>query len=283
MDAIMNLKKYAGAKGRSGSLAQFQSLIALFLLCLAISLLSDKFFTVANGWNVLRQISVNICISVGMTLVVLTAGIDLSVGSVLALCGALTAGLLKNGIEDINTEDPADIDVAKNDLIEMVNTVDPRFSINGAYAKLPQGVFDVHQAWSGDMIGAQYYTGNGITPEDLGYWFPEQGGGVINNDLMSIPSTAKNPVLAHLFLDFTLDAKHGLENFSWVGYQPPLKSMEADTLVADGYVPESVENAVVLQEQFDTNIRGLALSPQGDELWLAAWEEISSGASTGDN
>ncbi|MEI6946739.1 ribose ABC transporter permease [Paraflavisolibacter sp. H34] len=99
MDAIMNLKKNAGAKGRAGSLAQFQSLIALFLLCLAISLLSDKFFTVANGWNVLRQISVNICISVGMTLVVLTAGIDLSVGSVLALCGALTAGLLKNGIE----------------------------------------------------------------------------------------------------------------------------------------------------------------------------------------
>jgi ribose transport system permease protein len=47
----------------------------------------------------MRQISVNICISVGMTLVVLTAGIDLSIGSVLALCGAITAGLLKNGIE----------------------------------------------------------------------------------------------------------------------------------------------------------------------------------------
>jgi ribose transport system permease protein len=54
---------------------------------------------VANGWNVMRQISVNICISVGMTLGVLTAGIDLSVGSVLALCGAITAGLLKFGIE----------------------------------------------------------------------------------------------------------------------------------------------------------------------------------------
>ncbi len=78
---------------------KFQSLIALFILCVAISLVSDKFLTVANGWNVLRQISVNICLSVGMTLVVLTAGIDLSVGSVLALCGAITAGLLKNGIE----------------------------------------------------------------------------------------------------------------------------------------------------------------------------------------
>ncbi|MBD0367144.1 MAG: ribose ABC transporter permease, partial [Flavisolibacter sp.] len=86
-------------KQYSGHLAKFQSLIALFILCLVISLLSDKFLTIDNGWNVMRQISVNICISVGMTLVVLTAGIDLSVGSVLALCGAITAGLLKNGIE----------------------------------------------------------------------------------------------------------------------------------------------------------------------------------------
>lgn len=80
-------------------LARFQSLIALFVLCLGISLLSDKFLTADNAWNVLRQISVNVCISTGMTLVVLTAGIDLSVGSVLALCGAIAAGLLKNGIE----------------------------------------------------------------------------------------------------------------------------------------------------------------------------------------
>lgn len=80
-------------------LLRFQSLIALFLLCLGLSLLSDKFLSVSNLWNVMRQISVNICISTGMTLIVLTAGIDLSVGSVLALCGAITAGLLKNGIE----------------------------------------------------------------------------------------------------------------------------------------------------------------------------------------
>ncbi|WP_026713889.1 ABC transporter permease [Flavobacterium daejeonense] len=75
-----------------------QSLIALFLLCLFISLLSDKFMTSTNLWNVLRQISVNVCISVGMTLVVLMAGIDLSVGSVLGLSAAVCAGLLKSGL-----------------------------------------------------------------------------------------------------------------------------------------------------------------------------------------
>ncbi|MFD2164005.1 ABC transporter permease [Paradesertivirga mongoliensis] len=80
-------------------LARFQSSIALFVLCLALSILSDKFLTPENGWNILRQTSVNVCISVGMTLVVLTAGIDLSVGAVLALSGAVAAGLLKTGIE----------------------------------------------------------------------------------------------------------------------------------------------------------------------------------------
>lgn len=79
-------------------LKKSQSLIALFILCLVISLLSDKFLTTNNLWNVLRQISVNICISTGMTLVVLMAGIDLSVGSVLAFTSAVCAGLLKNGI-----------------------------------------------------------------------------------------------------------------------------------------------------------------------------------------
>jgi ribose transport system permease protein len=86
-------------KTYSKSLGRFQSLIALVILCIVLSIFTDNFFTPENGLNVLRQIAVNICIATGMTLIVLTAGIDLSVGSVLALCGAITAGLLKNGIE----------------------------------------------------------------------------------------------------------------------------------------------------------------------------------------
>lgn len=78
---------------------KFQSLIAILLLSAVLALMTDNFLTAENLWNVLRQISVNVCISVGLTLVILTAGIDLSVGSVLAFAGAVTAGLLKNGIE----------------------------------------------------------------------------------------------------------------------------------------------------------------------------------------
>jgi len=79
-------------------LARFQSLIALGAMVAVMALLSDKFLTADNSRNILRQISVNICLSVGMTLVVLTAGIDLSVGAILALSGAVAAGLLKNGL-----------------------------------------------------------------------------------------------------------------------------------------------------------------------------------------
>lgn len=79
-------------------LARFRSLLALALMVLALSLLSDRFLTPENGWNILRQISVNLCLSIGMTLVILSGGIDLSVGAILALAGAVSAGLLKNGL-----------------------------------------------------------------------------------------------------------------------------------------------------------------------------------------
>jgi ribose transport system permease protein len=79
-------------------LVRFQSLIALALMILALSLLSDNFLTPENGWNILRQISVNLCLSLGMTLIILAGGIDLSVGAILALSGAVAAGLLKNGV-----------------------------------------------------------------------------------------------------------------------------------------------------------------------------------------
>ncbi|EGU43143.1 MULTISPECIES: ribose ABC transporter permease [Vibrio] len=71
-----------------------KSLIALIFLIVIVSFLNPNFFTVDNILNILRQTSVNAIIAVGMTLVILTAGIDLSVGSVLALCGAFAASMI---------------------------------------------------------------------------------------------------------------------------------------------------------------------------------------------
>jgi len=79
-------------------LKRFQSVLALALMVVALALMSDNFLTVDNSLNVLRQICVNLCLSIGMTIIILSGGIDLSVGSMLAFSGAVSAGLLKNGI-----------------------------------------------------------------------------------------------------------------------------------------------------------------------------------------
>ncbi|WP_039944332.1 ABC transporter permease [Thermicanus aegyptius] len=67
------------------ALSKFGALIGLVLLCVTLTILSDKFFTLNNIMNIARQSSINALLALGMLLPILTAGIDLSVGSVLAL------------------------------------------------------------------------------------------------------------------------------------------------------------------------------------------------------
>ncbi|QJW46026.1 ribose ABC transporter permease [bacterium BFN5] len=72
-------------------------LLGLVILSIVLTFLSERFLTIDNLLNVTRQVSINAIISVGMTLVILTGGIDLSVGSILAFSGSITAGLLAGG------------------------------------------------------------------------------------------------------------------------------------------------------------------------------------------
>jgi ribose transport system permease protein len=69
-------------------------LIGLVLLCVVLSVLSDSFLTSRNLFNVLRQISVNVFLACGMTMVIILAGIDLSVGSIIAVSACLSAGFI---------------------------------------------------------------------------------------------------------------------------------------------------------------------------------------------
>lgn len=71
------------------------TLAGLVGLCLLLWILTPHFLTVSNLLNVLEQTSINAVIAVGMTFVILSAGIDLSVGSVLALAGVVMATLLQ--------------------------------------------------------------------------------------------------------------------------------------------------------------------------------------------
>lgn len=76
-------------------------LLGLIVFSVIITIINPRFLSFNNVLNVLRQASVNAVISIGMTLVILTGGIDLSVGSILAICGAVCAKLMLAGINPI--------------------------------------------------------------------------------------------------------------------------------------------------------------------------------------
>ncbi|MHC4517879.1 MAG: ABC transporter permease [Planctomycetota bacterium] len=73
------------------ALQRYGLLVAFAAICTVLSLLSPAFLTTQNVINVLRQISINAVLAIGVTYVILTGGIDLSLGSVVALTGVLAA------------------------------------------------------------------------------------------------------------------------------------------------------------------------------------------------
>lgn len=76
-------------------------LIGLILFSAIVAVINPRFLSVANILNVFRQSSINAVIAIGMTFVILTGGIDLSVGSILAFCGAVSAAMLSSGINPV--------------------------------------------------------------------------------------------------------------------------------------------------------------------------------------
>ncbi|TMR72132.1 ribose ABC transporter permease [Streptococcus pseudopneumoniae] len=75
-------------------MSELTTVIALIILMAVITIINSNFLTANNLLNLLLQVTSNALIAFGMTFVILTGGIDLSVGSILALSSALTAGLL---------------------------------------------------------------------------------------------------------------------------------------------------------------------------------------------
>jgi putative xylitol transport system permease protein len=78
----------------AGAFTRYGIVIAFFALCFILAFANPYFLTRGNVVNVLRQTSINGILAVGMTFVILTGGIDLSVGSVLAFCGIVSASFV---------------------------------------------------------------------------------------------------------------------------------------------------------------------------------------------
>jgi len=89
------------SKSTKDIISKLGPLIGLILLIIVVSILNPSFLAISNIFNVLRQVSISAIIAFGMTFVILTGGIDLSVGSTLALTGAVAASLLAGGTDPI--------------------------------------------------------------------------------------------------------------------------------------------------------------------------------------
>ena len=88
----MTIKRFVLTHGR-----QLGTAVGLMLLCLVLTIASPHFLTVSNLLNVAQQTSINAIIAAGMTFVIISAGIDLSVGSILAFTGVVLGSLITGG------------------------------------------------------------------------------------------------------------------------------------------------------------------------------------------
>lgn len=97
----MTTKAAAAPRTTGGAAARvakrFGPLLFLIVLMIVFAIMNPNFLSPINLFNVMRQVSVTGLIALGMTFVILTAGIDLSVGSLLALCGMIAAVVVKGG------------------------------------------------------------------------------------------------------------------------------------------------------------------------------------------
>src|ERR1700748_809025 len=96
---------HSSAPGRTkldifGVLARFAPLIFLIVLMIGFATFEPRFLTPLNLFNILRQVSIYGLLAVGMTFVILTAGIDLSIGSLVAFAGLVAAAVSKGGLSN---------------------------------------------------------------------------------------------------------------------------------------------------------------------------------------
>jgi spermidine/putrescine transport system substrate-binding protein len=190
---------------------------------------------------------------------------------------SISLGLMKNGIFNLNTTSTAQIAAAAKSLHQLSSMTNVHID-NNDYTEIPSGQIWIHHAWSGDMAAAPYYLPKGVSPKVLGYWFPQDGKGPVGNDLITVLKGAKNPVLAHLFLNYMLDLPNVLTNISFNGYMQPLTAVTPSRLVKEGLLEPNLTSTAVLPSYFRRGVMELQLPIPTDVQWQQEWQTVSHGA-----
>ena len=159
----------------------------------------------------------------------------------------------------------------------MQEKTQPKVTIT-MYNDLPAGQFGLAQMWSGDIVNAQYYLPKGVGPRCCRYWFPPDGKGMVDNDLMVILARARtrcSPTCSST----TCSTRRTPSTTSATSATSRRRARStAEPMVADGYVPANLATAVVKPEWFDEGYRLLELPPEADAAWHQVWQEFKAGA-----
>lgn len=140
---------------------------------------------------------------------------------------AIGMSLIRNG-SNLESVSHADITNAAHEL-SLLKSVKWQYT---SFQPLGTGVEKLAFAFNGDFAVIGSYLPKSVPLSAVSYYFPTAGNGVILNDCWVIPKSAKNPVLAHLFMNHFLELQSAIDNFRDVGYQSMLKDLTVDKLVA---------------------------------------------------
>ncbi len=159
---------------------------------------------------------------------------------------SLSMAMLRRGLTDVNTTDEAVIRQAGADLGELTDSDEHQGQHRGLQGR-PRG-----RRPTSPTPGAATCSPapprtcpRAPTPRCSAGGTRPTASASSTTTCMAVTANAKNPVLAHLYINFLLDAASAEENFAWNGYLPPIKGLDADYLIAQGYVPENLRAAVL--------------------------------------
>jgi spermidine/putrescine transport system substrate-binding protein len=189
---------------------------------------------------------------------------------------SLSLGLMKNGVTDLNTTDATTLTAAQASLLDLAKITDVHID-NNDYSNIPSGQMWIHHAWSGDIAAAAGYMPKGTSVDVVSYWFPADGKGPVGNDTMAVLKGAKNPVLAHAFLNYFLNTDNALENISYNGYMQPVKGVTPQRLVKEKILPPNLTSTVVLESYFSRGLHELELPATANATWQQDWLTVSKG------
>jgi len=186
----------------------------------------------------------------------------------------ISLALLQAGVTDVNSGDAGILAAAQENLIRLRAETSPKVDIV-SYQELPAGNRDIAYMWSGDILIAPFYLPEGTTADVLGFWYPETT--ITANDFLCIPKTSAKPVAAHQMINYLLDNDVAVKNQSYVGYQPALTAVTAESLISAGAIPETLVDAVIDDARYQAGKRITSLSPETDALWNDVWTTFTAG------